>query len=86
MITFDQAREIVAAYYGRDTEPWGYDAGTEFIAVAVPGEETPEPANQPLITVDKETGDLRSYIGHPAAWPPHIRNSTPIGELPDFEV
>lgn len=69
MLSFDQARAIVAASQGWDPAPWGWENDEVFVMAYDHG-DAPAPVGEPDLLVDKSTGELSwvaSVAGRPAA-------------------
>ncbi len=76
MLSFDEARAVVAAAQGWDPAPWGWENDDVFVVAYDYGDE-PVPADEPDLMVDKRTGELR-WVLRVAGEPP-ASDLRPIG-------
>ena len=76
MVSFDEARAIVAAQQGWDPAQWGW-ANDEVYVMAYDYGEEPAPLGEPELLVDKRTGELRWV--HCSAGQPPAPDLRPVG-------
>lgn len=80
MITFDEARQVVAKATNHPVAPYGWENRDVFLIALDYGGEMPPP-DEPDRLVDKDTGEMHEFYGLLGAEP--APDLLPIGDAPE---